>query len=239
MSLLRKSFEIIASELENQIQTHILKPGDRLPTIDQLSLQFNVGKSTIREALSQLKARGFIVVKQGDGTFVQNDLEATFSDINYPLTKDPQELYQLLSVRRILEGGCAEIAATSRDEHDLEELHKIINQLKSAVNNEELGRIYDIQFHHTLAKASKNPFMLKLMDTIAETMNLTIRDLRSPWIYRGEKTIKALFQQHLDILLAVEKGEPHAARKAMEAHIDHLREALEEHLKTTIHPIEQ
>lgn len=41
-----------------------MKPGDRLESVEKLALKLNVGRSTIREALSMLKAIGLITIKQ-------------------------------------------------------------------------------------------------------------------------------------------------------------------------------
>ncbi len=232
MSLLRKSFEVVADDLENRILQKTFKPGDRLPTIDQLAIQYGVGKSTIREALSQLKARGLILAKQGEGTFVQDTLQSTFSNVPFQLREDPQELFQLLVVRRIVEGGCAEISAIYRDANDLLVLRQIIDHMGLATNNEELSRNYDIQFHHALAKASKNVFLMRMMDTISKTLDITIRDLRTLWLYRGENSTQNLYKEHLDIFLAVEDQDPHLAKMATETHLDHVRQALEAYLNT-------
>jgi GntR family transcriptional repressor for pyruvate dehydrogenase complex len=234
MSLVRKSFEVVADDLANRIMQQILKPGDRLPTIDQLAISYGVGKSTIREALSQLKVRGLILAKQGEGTFVQHKLESVFSVTPFQLMEDPNELFQLLQVRRILEGGCAEIAALTRDEDDLIQLNQIVEHMKMATNDEELSSMYDIQFHNTVAKASKNIFLINLMNIIAETMSMTIRDLRTLWLYHGENSTSNLYNEHVEILLAIEKANAHEARLSVETHLDHVRLALEVYLQMNL-----
>jgi GntR family transcriptional regulator len=47
-----------------------LRPGDRLPTEDELIKQFAVSRITVRHAIQNLAARGLVVVEQGRGTFV-------------------------------------------------------------------------------------------------------------------------------------------------------------------------
>ncbi len=71
VGLIKKSYQVVAEELLKMIENGLLKPGDRIPTIDSLAEQYGVGKSTIREALSQLKARGLIEARQGEGTYVK------------------------------------------------------------------------------------------------------------------------------------------------------------------------
>jgi GntR family transcriptional regulator len=47
-----------------------LRPGDRLPTEDELIEQFAVSRITVRHAIQNLAARRLVVVEQGRGTFV-------------------------------------------------------------------------------------------------------------------------------------------------------------------------
>ncbi|HEY9634028.1 MAG TPA: phosphonate metabolism transcriptional regulator PhnF [Coleofasciculaceae cyanobacterium] len=71
----------IANELRQNINDGIYKPGDKLPTEEQLSLRFSVNRHTLRRAISLLKAEGLLRVDQGRGTFVANAL------IRYPIGK--------------------------------------------------------------------------------------------------------------------------------------------------------
>ena len=76
--------------LYHQLKTAILgdiqggcwKPGDRLPTEDALIARFHVSKITVRQALRDLAAMGYIRRAQGRGTFV----------LHPPLEEGPREL---------------------------------------------------------------------------------------------------------------------------------------------------
>ncbi len=61
--------QIVDSILE-QIQTGVLQPGARLPSENALSDKHQVGRNTIRHALSDLAAKGYVESVQGVGTFV-------------------------------------------------------------------------------------------------------------------------------------------------------------------------
>jgi GntR family transcriptional repressor for pyruvate dehydrogenase complex len=64
-------YEIIAEQIKNQIMSGALKPGERLPTSKELSERYQVGRSTVREALSALEVMGFIETRQGEGSTVK------------------------------------------------------------------------------------------------------------------------------------------------------------------------
>src|SRR6185503_14917161 len=76
--------------LYHQLKTALLReleggrwrPGDKLPTEDELIARFHVSRITVRQALRDLAQMGHIRREQGRGTFVQGP----------PLEEGPREL---------------------------------------------------------------------------------------------------------------------------------------------------
>ena len=60
----------VADQLMSLIADGQLKPGDRLPSELELVKQFQVGRSSIREAIGALYLIGLFTVKPGQGTHV-------------------------------------------------------------------------------------------------------------------------------------------------------------------------
>lgn len=56
--------------LLEQIDNGKLKGGDRLPTESELCSIYHVGRNTVRTAINELVQEGFLIKKQGKGTFV-------------------------------------------------------------------------------------------------------------------------------------------------------------------------
>jgi GntR family transcriptional regulator len=63
-------YSVIASRAEELIASGTWREGDRLPPERQLCRDFDVSRSTLRQALGELEARGLISRHQGRGTFV-------------------------------------------------------------------------------------------------------------------------------------------------------------------------
>jgi GntR family transcriptional regulator len=63
----------IAEDLEKAILNDRYRPGDRLPSVEHLAEEMGIGRSTLREALRMLQARGQIEIVHGSGTFVRKD----------------------------------------------------------------------------------------------------------------------------------------------------------------------
>jgi GntR family transcriptional regulator len=57
-------------------------PGERLPSVEQLADDLQVGRSSVREALRQLQALGRVSLRHGVGTFVSMPVLQLGSEIN-------------------------------------------------------------------------------------------------------------------------------------------------------------
>lgn len=60
----------VENEIRRQIETGVLKPGDRIPSEAKLGEQFGVSRVTVRNAISNLVKEGILVRLQGKGTYV-------------------------------------------------------------------------------------------------------------------------------------------------------------------------
>ena len=57
--------------LRSQIESGICRPGEQLPTEEELAKQFGVSKITVRQALQNLAGLKYITRRHGRGTFVE------------------------------------------------------------------------------------------------------------------------------------------------------------------------
>ena len=60
----------IANDLRSQIDRGVLAPGDRLPSISALTVQYGVSTISVRNALLMLQAQGLAEGRRGQGIFV-------------------------------------------------------------------------------------------------------------------------------------------------------------------------
>jgi GntR family transcriptional regulator len=60
----------IASDIRNQIDRGVLAAGDRLPSINALTVQYGVSSISVRNALLSLQAEGLAEGRPGVGIFV-------------------------------------------------------------------------------------------------------------------------------------------------------------------------
>jgi len=60
----------IADDLRTKIEHGRWQPGDRLPTLGQLQVDYGVAKGTINNAIRQLRTDGVISTRPGSGLYV-------------------------------------------------------------------------------------------------------------------------------------------------------------------------
>lgn len=228
----KKIYEQVASELIDMIREGKLQPGQKLDSVQQLAENFSVGRSTIREALTSLRAMGLIELRQGEGTFVR---KFEPSDITYPIDQallmDKEDIVHLLEVRKILETGVAITAALQHTEEDLANMKSALLDMEKATGNEELGEQADLDFHMALVKATHNPLLISLMSHVSELMVKAMEETRRIWLYSKVSTLETLYEQHARVLKHIEKRESEQARTAMLDHLNSVEEMLKDYLK--------
>ena len=62
-----KAHERVANILRDRIVTGELAAGDRLPPEDELTTQFGIARTTLREALRVLESQGLLLIRRGRG----------------------------------------------------------------------------------------------------------------------------------------------------------------------------
>lgn len=219
-----KTYEVVYQRLRDSILNGLFPPGSKLPSVRELSEQLKVGQSAVREALTALKAMNLVAMRQGEGTFVE-----TFDPVG--LTKslqfvpmNPAEIRNLLELRKILETGTTRLAAVRRSQADLGQLRAAVDKMQT--DEPTVGEEADWAFHYVLAQAAQNPFVLSVMDKVADQIKVSLMTSRRTLFQTpGEAT--RLRSQHMKILHAVEDQDEDRAASMMLAHLRHVETNLE------------
>lgn len=230
----KKIYEEVSEILYEKIRAGELKPGDRLDSVEQLAEQLQVSRSAIREALSALKAMGLIEIKQGSGTFVKSNQS---NQLDFPLSTailtNKQDISHLLEVRKIIEVGTAASAAIHRTDKDLQSMMQILDEMKHAQGNGELGEKADFQFHAAISAASQNPLLATLLDQVSGLMIETMKETRRIWLYSKKISSEKLYDEHMQIFLAIKQQNEELAKHAMASHLSNVEKVLLQYFETT------
>jgi DNA-binding FadR family transcriptional regulator len=165
----KRAFEEVSLKIKKLILEGVLGPGDKLPSEIELAKKFNVGRPTVREALRILELSGFIVIQQGYGggpvvkNTVLNKISGLFMDA---IQLGKISIEQLTTARMGIEKAMMESVVDNAGEQEIDDLQT--NILK-AWDRAEKGLTCieeNIEFHRLLAKASKNPMFVILIESI-------------------------------------------------------------------------
>ena len=216
----KKLYEQIADALQEMIASGELKPGDKLEPVHKLAEKFQVGRSAIREALSALRAKGLVEMKQGEGTYIKVfDSDTGGLSVSTALLMRKQDVINLLEVRKVLETGAVAYAAKNRTETDIANLKRVMNHMDHASGNKKKEEETDIEFHLEIAKATHNPILLSLMKHISLTMKERMGETRDIWLYNEDTTSEDLLHDHERIFNAVVEQDELKARQLMWNHL--------------------
>lgn len=228
----KKLYEKVAETIHEWIRSGQLKPGDKLDSVEQLSENFQVGRSAIREALSALRAMGLVEMKQGEGTYVKG---FSSDQIAFPLSTailmNKEDVNHLLEVRKVIESGTASSASQNRTEANLAAMKKALTEMQEANGNEELGEKADLEFHLAIAKASQNHLLASLLDHVSGLLQETIKETRRLWLYSNETTTEKLYEEHKAIYEAICREDADQAREAMLEHLENVDLILNKYYK--------
>lgn len=222
-----KGHELVRRAILSQIEEGLLQPGQKLPSVVDLSTSFGVGRSTIREALSALKATGWIDVKHGGGTFVNKVLPASQSNSRDPF-EESENVKEILEVRIWLESGSVAFAAQRRNEKDIERLKQIIKQMEQALemNNTQMSEHADIEFHLAIAAASHNELLNTLMNSLTCKLTETMGKTRQLWFFEDKSSSTLLLKEHQSIYDAILAQNSELASQLIQAHLHKVENVL-------------
>jgi DNA-binding GntR family transcriptional regulator len=193
--------EYIYNKIRNAITYNQLKPGERLIEKNLCEI-YEVGRTPLREALSQLHIEGYLDFYPNKGV--------TIKKIS---PQDAENIYYILA---ILEGHAVERATDNLHEVNIKELRAIQNDLEKAwaVKNYKKWVDENSLFHEYFVKASGNSFLYSIVNTLRNRIyrhRLIVMNIPG--------SIEKYFQVHKEILDAVSRRKAKQAGKLMEQHL--------------------
>ncbi len=211
----KSNVEVVFEQLERLIGEEFWKAEEKLPSEFELCRKFNVGRSTIREALNILKARELVFTIPGLGTFVNKREESNRVLAFYtPNPKSEKDLLNIMELRLGLEPMSAALAARRITKTQLRNMEK--HHLKHLASvDPALFAENDIIFHQLLANASGNPLIENAI-AIVHTFLQQQQFLTSQEESRRHKAGKF----HAQLLDALHEHNEFAAEDIMREHMD-------------------
>ena len=168
--------EEIIDHLKTQIISRSLKPGEKLPSEENLAEIMGVGRGTIREALRVL-IHMCLVERKGNGTYVT---EARIKK-GYQMKLDEyRDLVEIMEVRKVVEPELARMAAERRSQQNLDMLGMELDEMREGVLDVDAFILHDNRFHDLIFDASGNSilegFIKGLKDLMKKNQAIVLKE---------------------------------------------------------------
>lgn len=194
-------YEEVADLIRDKIFTHELAPGSWIDE-KQLTDQFGISRTPLREAIKVLASEGLITMKIRRGAYVTE--------------VDTQEIPQIFHVIALLEGNACKAVALNASDKELESLDALHLKLEKAAADRDIDRFFELNqdFHDKIQEISGNRWMRKVITDLRQVLKLQRRNSLTK-LGRLEQSL----QEHRLILSAIIARKGDLAQELMMNHL--------------------
>ncbi len=150
-------------------------PGDLLPKEAELTEQFDVSRTSVREGMRVLAAKGLVDIRQKIGTRVRptehwNVFDSDILRWHSEVGRGYEIMRNLVEVRQIMEPAAARLAAGRASMDDLRKLDDALHRMSTSPNDREAYAHADVDFHLAVYAASHNVLLRQFGSVVADFM---------------------------------------------------------------------
>jgi len=212
-------YEEVAKQIERLILKK-LRPGDKLPSERELAELLRVSRGSIRDAIRSLELMGLVEPRQGTGTIVRAvSTESLVNPFANALKRRKELVTELLDFRKMLEPSLAARAAVHVSPEEILEMEEILRRQEEKQKLGDAAVDEDQEFHYSVALASDNSVVLKVLDVLMDLL----RDTRARSLQLEARPQTSL-AGHRRILAAIKRHDAEAAKSAMRRHLEDVEE---------------
>lgn len=210
--------ETLTQDLALRIMRGELLPGMSIPGENELAVQYNVSRTSVRNALQVLGAKGMLTIQAKRRSTVAPREQWSFLDADVlswleEIGIDDALIEQLMITRLIFEPNAAAMAAinaSGRDLADLEEAWEIMSQGQQQ-DSADLFKQGDLAFHTAILKAGHNPFLFSVGNALSAAMLFSFKRTLEPDVTLTLEAVDA----HRELMECIRLKQPEQARQQM------------------------
>lgn len=214
----RKRSEQVALQIVENIAARQQEPGSKLPHESELLVEYEVSRSSLREALRLLEVQGLIRIRTGPGSGTevgQIDPAHLSRTLGLYLIMARISLGELLDAWLTVEPMLARLAAHSADRERLEHLMKPFASQSSLSDTDiESG----LAFHDAVAELAGNPVLTLILAAVGYLVAEQLR-IASPTFAMTEASV----HWHEKIADAILASDGDRAAAEMLAHLEDVK----------------
>ena len=197
--------------LRDYIIANKLRPGDRLPTENELSQGLGISRNIVRESMQYFRAAGIVETKQKVGAVIGSFIpDDPFKSYLPFLANDKDCFKEAVQMRMALECGSSRIMVENCMEEDVAQLKGLIDALKS----ERVRIEFDIQFHAILLRMTRNRFIESMISLTVEFFTRNTEKLSGEY----HMDLQRIAKDHRGIVEALERRDATKLDEALKLH---------------------
>lgn len=216
-----KVHDAVVRSIAQRVLGGVYLPETSIPREDELAEEFKVSRTTIREAIKVLSAKGLIESRQRVGVRVRardewRMLDPAVLSWHPDIRKDEELLTGLLEARRLIEPAAAEMAAKRATSNDLAAIENAYLGMERSLPNDIAACCEaDVNFHKAVLYASHNIVLRGLIGTIDAA-------LRATFLITNELTLSQAqtLHVHLEVFESIRMRDAERARAATNRLLD-------------------
>lgn len=208
--------EQIFSYIKDGITAGTWKPGDKIPSENELCKQLGVSRISVRAAISRLESLGILKSIRGKGTFVcEANAYMPLNDLYQPFLLSGNDRISMFEFRLAIEVSCAGYAAMRASTQDVDQMYQSIENMERATSVADIGH-YDMQFHYLIAKSTGNKAFIRCFEML-------------------QTAYADMFAQNVEMLGSLGAAAHHRIAAAIETrNIELAKQEMEHHLRLTM-----
>jgi DNA-binding FadR family transcriptional regulator len=197
-------------------------PGDKLPNENELSAELKISRTTLREAIRILVTHDILEIRRGKGTYVTDNSKISENSVLEDFTIVKVNAKDIYEMRLIVEPEAAYYATERATENELKRILQYGRKVEEKIINGEDRREEEQAFHKSIAKATHNEFMDKLMPIIYQGIKKGVT-----LSIKNEQAVKDTLYDHRMIMEFLEQRNAEGAKTAMKLHMLHAMKELD------------
>ena len=211
----RKTTQSVTEMLARRVVEGEWDEGQPLPSEPELAQELGVARTSVREALMQIKAKGLLVSRTKAGTRVLPRLQWNMLDedvLRWVWSGEDKlaAAQHLMQLRRIIEPAAAEIAATIAQDTSIAAIERAYHNMDAAGLDRVAYAGPDLEFHRAILVATGNPFLVAFGNGIEAALRMSF-ELSS----RQTGAPRNSLPLHRSVLDAIWARKPEEAKEAM------------------------
>jgi GntR family transcriptional repressor for pyruvate dehydrogenase complex len=218
--------EKVHTQVYEQLRAILLeghwRAGEKIPSETELCRLMGVSRISVRTALNSLIAQGFLVPRQGEGTFVVDvSVDMNMNMLVPIIGLDKGSILEVLEFRKILEVGIVPLVFQNLTGDDVDWLLSNVEELEGTAE-EEIARIteLDLGFHRKLCEISGNSLVIKVNKILNELFRTSMENVV---IALGNQTGRKYHRRIVDVIAAGDReGTVEILREHIQNTIDNI-----------------